>query len=272
MNWEPRPISPVSVAVFHRIAASDTDLADRIRQSLTDPADVLADRWQLFRLAERDAWKAVELLLLRKGIRRRFREGTLDAWVTLTPFGEDILSGLESFFGGFGSPLFPVEPANFTTVAFQELRAARLAGELYRERPGTPDPVGQLASVLQDRFPHLASVVRHPELDVAALARCFLGCRLRANRVIQQSVPFVDEPPASAALADLASLLQNWPELVEELIGDCYAEAELNRRLRLATILKRSGGGDEAVSDEEACCAVVAQLGRRLGGPDRRRS
>ena len=268
-----RPISPVCAALFHLVANGDPGVRSRLHRLVLDPADAVADRWQFFRLAERDAWKSVELLLLKKIICRRFREGDLDAWVQLTPFGEDIQSGLETFFGDYEGLEFPSDPRNFTICAFQELRAARLSGELYAERTDVAESAAgimeRLAAALQERFPHLAQVVRHPEVNVAALACSFLGCRLRTNQEMQEGLPFISPVSAGIGVTELSMLMQNWPAAVEELIGDVYADAELTRRLRLAVIMSRESGG--TVTRDEARIAVKADLGRASGGTRRPR-
>lgn len=268
-----RPISPVCATIFHLVADGDPANRSRLHRLVLDPKDVVACRWEFFRLAERDAWKAVELLLLKKTIRRRFREGDMAVWVEVTPFGEDIQSRLETFFEEYEELEFPTDPRNFTTCAFQELRAARLSGELYVERAGMPQSAAgsmeQLAAAVQGRFPHLAQVVRHPEVNVAALARSFLGCRLGANLEMQEELPLISPASAGIGLMDLAMLLQNWPAVVEELIGDFYADAEMARRLRFAAIMSRESGA--AVTKEEARRAVEDDLGRASGGPRRRR-
>jgi hypothetical protein len=93
MNVESRPITAAGWAMLHRIADGDTDTLARILAYFRDPADDVGERWQFMRLAESNAWKAVELLLLRRMIERRINEGNLDAWVQTTPLGEEIRDG-----------------------------------------------------------------------------------------------------------------------------------------------------------------------------------
>jgi len=117
-----RPLSAVCSAMLHSIAGGDPDILARLRDYVNDPEDKVADRWQYLRCAERDAWAAVGLLLLRKTLERRFREGELDAWVALTLFGDDIRNGVESLSRSYGSLEFPVEPKGFGAFALRSSR------------------------------------------------------------------------------------------------------------------------------------------------------
>jgi hypothetical protein len=227
-----RPISSVMSAMMHRIADCDTDTLARLQHYVLDPEDTVADRWQYLRLAERDAWKSVELLLLRKMLERRFAEGELDAWVEMTPFGDDIRQGFESFFEYYRSVEFPVDPKGFGPLAFQELRAARLAGDLYAEAcdpapSNAKEIMERLAARLAARFPLFAQAIRHPQLDIAGMTWFFLAFRLRINIEMTVALPTDRTPPSNAGLEDMAVLFVNWPTTIEELIGDVYVEAWL---------------------------------------------
>lgn len=238
-----RPISLVGSAVMFLLAGGDTGVMQRIRRYVLDPDDAVADRWQFLRLAERDAWKAVELLLLGKGIQRRFREGELDAWAELTPFGADIRDAQESFYRSFGSLEFPAEPKGFTTCAFQEIRAARLAGELYAEPSNSAegeDPgatMRRLAARLSERYPNFAQVVVHPDLNVPALVWFFFSFRLGTNEQMRTELSAAlagfKTPPSNWEWSNFATWLHNCPEIIEELIGDVYAQAQLSHRAKV---------------------------------------
>src|SRR5438270_584588 len=114
MNAESRPITAAGWAMLHRIAEGDRGALARLLRYFRDPAaDDGNERWQFMRLAESNAWKAVELLLLRRMIERRINEGKLDAWVQTTPLGDEIRDGLVSFYDSHRSVEFPAEPPNF---------------------------------------------------------------------------------------------------------------------------------------------------------------
>src|SRR5689334_6808589 len=106
-----KQMSPLAWAILHRIADGDNDALGRLVAYIRDPEDAdKGERRQFLRLAERDAWIAVELLLLRPGIERRFSEGVLDAWVQTTPLGAEIRDGLAEFFAAYRNVEFPIEP------------------------------------------------------------------------------------------------------------------------------------------------------------------
>jgi len=249
--------------MLHSIAGGDPDILARLRDYVNNPEDKVADRWQYLRCAERDAWAAVGLLLPRKTLERRFREGELDAWVALTLFGDDIRNGVESLSRSYGSLEFPVEPKGFGAFALQELRAARLAGELYAEQLGginAGDNMERLAARLADQFPLLAQVVRHPELDVATMAWFFLDFRLRTNFETVMALPGGRTPPSNVGLSDVGILFVNCPTTVEEFVSDVYAQAEMTRRVRLTNLRMRHRDDLEA----DARAEVEAMLGRAV--------
>src|SRR5581483_10988902 len=131
MKSESRPLSACGWAILHRIAGGNRDDLERLVAYVRDPEDVdQGERWQFLRCAENDGWTAVELLLLRTMIQRRFCDGRLDCWVRTTPLGEEIRDMLAEFFDSQRTVEFPEEPKSFGAFAFQELCAARLAGEL----------------------------------------------------------------------------------------------------------------------------------------------
>ncbi len=248
-----RPISPICAALLHSLANGDAAMLTRLRHFILDASDMLADRWMMFRLAERDAWKTVELYLLQRLIERRFREGELDAWVELTPFGEDLQQALEREFEQHGSFDWPAEPQSFDVAACLELRAARLAGELYAERLGydevVADPIDgsleiqkRFAAALREEFPLLAQVVMHEDLDVVALTWNYLTFRLRANEEMRGDFGPIGEAiidRSMSPISDLAMHFYNWPEMVEELIGDVLADSALRQRRRLEAAHER---------------------------------
>src|SRR4051794_13474117 len=98
VKTESRPFSACGWAILHRIAHGDTGALNRLAGYFRDTEDLAGERFQFLRLAERDAWIAVELLLLRPEIERRVSEGVLDAWVKVTHLGQEIRDGLKSFF------------------------------------------------------------------------------------------------------------------------------------------------------------------------------
>jgi len=85
MTPETRPITSAGWAMLHRMADGDTDGLARLLMYFRDPADEAGERWEFLRAAEANVWRAVELLLLRKMIQRRFQDGELNAWTQTTP-------------------------------------------------------------------------------------------------------------------------------------------------------------------------------------------
>jgi hypothetical protein len=121
MKPELRPMSALAWAILHRIADEGRDDLERLVAYVSDPENVdHGERWQFLRCAERDAWTAVELLLLRAMIQRRFRDGRLDGWVKTTSLGEEIRDMLAEFFDSHRTVQFPEEPKSFGVIAFQE--------------------------------------------------------------------------------------------------------------------------------------------------------
>lgn len=268
MNAESSPITAAGWAMLHRIADGDTDTLARLLWYFRDPAaDDGHERWQFMRLAESNAWKAVELLLLRREIEGRINARKLDAWVQTTPLGSEILDGLCSFYDSHRSVEFPSEPTSFGALAFQELRAARLAGELcaeVRQPASTTDAImEQMAARLADRFPLLAQAVRHPKLDLPKTAWFILDCLLRYNFETLVALPTSRIPPSNPGLEDLVVLFINKPTSIEELLGDVYADCEFIRRVKLAEV----GKGIRDKNDDlkrEARDEVNAILGRAM--------
>lgn len=263
-----RPISAVMSAMMFAAANGDDATVRRLRRFVLDAHDGLAERWQLMRFAERDAWRAVELLLFCKGIERRFREGELDAWEQVTPFGEDIRSGLEEFYGHRSSLKFPAEPKSFTMSAFQELRAARLCGLLYAESAAPDEAMANLADDVGDRFPNLAVVVGHPGLDIPGMALEFLHFRSGVDEQLNRQFAeagFKPIPPRTGA-THLAPAFHNWPDVIEEFIGDLVAEAMLKDRERRkearGRINKPLTPEEDADLEREARAEVQKLLGR----------
>jgi hypothetical protein len=239
MNSESRPLSVCGWAILHRIAGGDTDDLGRLVSYIRDPEDVdQGERWQFLRLAENDAWTAVELLLLRKLIEKRFSEGTLDAWVQVTPLGQEIHEGLTSFFDSYRTVEFPEEPTSFGVFAFQELCAARLAGELHaelRDPAGTAEEIiARLGARLNDRFPAFVKAIRNPGLDLPGMAWGILDWRIRMNFETLVALPTCRTPPPNPGLEDLAVLLINCPTTVMELLCDVFSDGEFARRTRVA--------------------------------------
>lgn len=270
MNVDSRPITAAGWAMLHRMAEGDTDMLARLLGYFCDPAaHDGSERWQFMRLAESNGWKAVELLLLRKMIERRVSEGKLDAWVETTPLGEEIRDSLMSFFDSHRSVEFPSEPPSFGALAFQELRAARLAGELCAEQQNpaanNPDEIMErLAARLADRFPLLSQAIRHQRLDLPAMTWAILDLRIRFNFETLVALPTSRTPPSNVGLEDLVVLFINCPSRVEELIGDVYADGEYIRRVKLAVM--RKGIVDKSDDDlkREARDEVKAMLGRSI--------
>lgn len=244
MKPEPKQMSPLAWAILHRIAGGDTDDLGRLITYIRDPEDVdQGERWQFLRCAEKDAWTAVELLMLRTMIEKRFRDGLLDAWVQTTPLGAEIRDGLAEFFDSYRSVEFPSEPKCFGEVAFQELCAARLAGELdagLRHPAGSgAEIIARLADRLSNRFPVFAEAIRNPGLDLAGMGWGVLDWRIRCNFETLVALPTERTPPPNPGLEDLTVLLVNVPSTVAKFICDVFADGELVRRLKLAQVRKR---------------------------------
>lgn len=238
MNSESRPLSASGWAILHRIAQGDTDALERLVSYFRDPEDVAGERWQFLRLAERDAWVAVELLLTRSGIERRFSKGVLDAWVLVTRLGQEIREALESFFNSYRHVEFPRQPRSFGAFAIQELRAARLAGELDAELRDVAESaeqiIARLATRLNDRFPVLAEAVRNPALDLPGMGWGILDWRIRMNFETLVALPTCHTPLPNSGLEDLVVLLVNIPSTVRELLGDVLADDKFALRAKLA--------------------------------------
>lgn len=269
MNVESRPITAAGWAMLHRIADGDTDVLARLLGYFRDPdADDGSERWQFLRLAETNAWKAVELLLLRRMIEGRFGEGKLDAWVETTPLGQEIRDILVSFFDSHRFVEFPSEPANFGAFAFQELRAARLAGELHaevRDPASNPEEImKQMAARVAGGFPLLAQAIRLPKLDLAGMTWAILDLRIRFNFETLVALPTSRTPPSNPGLEDLVVLFINCPSRIDELLGDIYADGEFIRRVNLAEM--RKGNRDQRNDDlkQKARAEVKAMLGRSV--------
>jgi hypothetical protein len=266
MNPETRPITAAGWAMLGRIAGGNTDLLACLLDYFRDPAaHDGSERWQFLRLAESNAWMAVELLLLRTMIERRFSEGKLDAWVETTPLGQEILESLRSFFDSHRHVEFPVEPPSFSALAFQELRAARLSGELCAEQrdPTANNPeeiMEQMAARLADRFPLLTQAIRHPRLDMPAMTWTILDLRIRFNFETLVALPTDRTPPPNPGLEDLVVTFVNCPTSLEELVGDLYADCEFIRRIKLTEVrkgLQHKGDDDQK---REARAEVEAML------------
>lgn len=265
-----RPISAVGMAVLTLVGGGVTATVSRLRAFVLDPDDTCFERWQLLRAAERDAWKAVELLLLKRSIERRFREGELDAWERVTPFAEDIRRGLEDFYEHHVSLTFPSEPRSFTAFAYQELRAARLAGALHAEWP-THGPNGFLLALAQqtvERFQNLAQVIMHPGLDIPGMAWGFLRIRLGANEALLQQFAAAGadaRTPQRLGVVHLATPFMTCPELVEEFVGDTFAAAMLQHRVKRAETRARNRQEPTQKEEGEFEHAARAEVERTLG-------
>lgn len=265
MNSESRPLSACGLAILHRIANRDTDALAQLVAYFRDPdEDVAGERFQFLRLAEQDAWIAVELLLLRSGIERRFSEGVLDAWVQTTRLGAEIRDKLAEFFGSYRNVQFTTEPRSFGEFAFQELCAARLAGELDAE---LRDPAGsgeeimeRLATRLNDRFPALAEAIRNPGLNLPGIGWGILASRIRMNFETMVALPTERTPPPNPGLDDLVVLLVNIPSTVTKLICDVFADSELIRRVKLAQVRKRLRGSAYAESGTADVPSIVERV------------
>lgn len=267
MTPETRPFSAAAWTMLYRIADGDADVLTRLVGYFRDPADEAGERWQFLRVADTNAWKSVELLLLRKMIERRFAEGELDAWTRTTPLGEEIRDGLHAFFE-FNAVEFPEEPRSFGAFAYQELCAARLAGEIHAEVCKPADHsmaiTEQMAARLAGRFPLLAQVIRYPELDIAGLTWAFMDWFLKYNFETQVALPTVHSPPPNDGLQDLAVLMLNCPTTLHELASDVYAQAEFTRRVRLAELRMRVREKSDGDLEREAREEVEAMLGRAV--------
>jgi len=238
MNSDPMPLSASGWAILQRIAQGDTDALERLVSYFRDPEDAAGERWQFLRLAERDAWIAVELLLLRSGIERRFSKGVLDAWVQATHLGQEIREGLESFFDSYWNVELSRKPRSFGVFAFQEVCAARLAGELdadLRDAAGSAEEIiARLGARLNDRFPVFSEAIRNPALDIPGMGWGILDWRIRMNFETLVALPTSRTPPPNPGLEDLTLLLVNCPTTVLELMSAIYADGEFARRTRLA--------------------------------------
>ena len=236
MNVDSKPITAAGWAMLHRIADGDTDELSQLLGYFRDPEDAAGERWQFLRAAEANVWRAADLLFLRRMIERRFRDGDLDAWTRTTPLGQEILDGLNSFFECHAPLEFPSEPS-FGAFAYQELCAARLAGEIHAEvsePANNPEAImEQMAASLERRFPMLTKAIRHPALDIAGLTWGFMDWFIRYNFETQVALPTTRTPPPNAGLEDLAVLMLNCPSRVAEFTSDVYAQAEFARRVKL---------------------------------------
>ena len=269
MSAETRPFSAAGWAMLHRIADDDRDARNRLAGYFRDPDDEAGERWEFLRVAVTNAWKTVELLLLRRMIERRFDDGELDAWVRTTPLGQEIRDGIESLFESYRSVVFPPEPKSFGAFAFQELRAARLAGELNDElhEPGnSPEGIMErMAARLEGRFPLFARVIRTPGVDIAGMAWFFMDWFIRHNFETQVALPTTRTPPPTDGLEDMAVLFMHCPSRVDELLGDVYADGEFTRRKRLAETRKSvRGQSDDGDLRQQAEAEVRAMLGRSV--------
>lgn len=265
MNSDLRPLSACGWAILYRIANGDTDDLAELVAYIRDPEeDVVGERWQFLRLAERDAWVAVELLLLRPGIERRFKEGILDAWVETTPLGAEIRDGLAEFFDSYRSVEFPSDPRNFGEHAFQELCAARLAGELdaaLRRPAGSGAKImARLATRLEGRYPLFAQAIKTPGLDVAGMGWGILVFRLRMNFETLVALPTERTLPPNPGLEDLVVLLVNIPTTVAKLICDVFADGELARWDKLAEVRKQLRGSADAVGGTADVPSLVERV------------
>jgi hypothetical protein len=263
-----RPVSAVMSAMLFAAAKNDAVTVRRLRRFLLDHDDPLGERWEMLRLAERDAWRAVQLLLCRKGIERRFRERELDAWEGQTPSNGDLRQGLESFYEFYDELKFPDEPKAFTTFAFQELRAARLAGLLYAECLVPEYGVLTLADEVEERFPTLARLLQLPGLNIPDMALAFLQARLGSSDELRREFDAAGFilPPSLAGTDCLNDPFHRYPDEVEEFIGDLYAEATLKDRRRrqeaLVRVRQPLTPEEDAEIEREARAEVEKLLGR----------
>lgn len=263
-----RPISAVISAMLFAVANDDVVTVRRLRRFVLDRNDDLGERWEMLRLAERDAWRAVQLLLLRKGIERRFREGELDAWEQQTPSNADLRQALEGFYQFYDELQFPDEPKAFTALAFQELRTARLCGLLYAESVVPEYGLLSLADDVEERFPILARLVQLPNLDISGMAEEFLHARLGINDEFRRQFILAGFSPPSShnGTHHLTGMFLHWPDEVEEFIGDLYAEITIKDRVRrkeaLANIRKPLTPEEDAELEREARDEVERMLSR----------
>ena len=267
MSARDLPFSACQRAILHKVADGDADVLAQLVNYFRDPHDDAGERWQFLRLAETDAWTAVELLLLRNMIERRFSEGIIDAWVHVTPLGEEIRDSLTAFFDSFRAVEFPSEPRSFGAFAFQELCAARLVGQLdadVREAAGSAKIMERLAATLFDRYPQFAQAIEIPGLDIPGMGWGSLDWRIRCSFETLVALPTDRTPPSNHGLEDLVVLLINCPSTIERLICDVYADCEFTRRARVAEI--RTGIRDNNHDDlkREATAEVKALLGRAV--------
>jgi hypothetical protein len=263
-----RPVSAVMSAMIITAARNDAVAVRRLRRFLLDPEDAPGGRWEVLRLAERDSWRAVQLLLLRRGIERRFREGDLDSWEQQTPSHADLRAGLEGFYRCYEGVTFPDEPKAFTAFAFQELQAARLCGLLHAECVVPEDGVLGLADEVGERFPVLARLLRLPGLDIPGMALGFLHDRLGLSEELRREfVRAGFDPPSSVTGAcHLPDPFVRYPDDVEEFVGDLHAEVTLKDRLlrkeALAKIRQPLTPQQDAEVEREARTEVERLLGR----------
>ena len=263
-----RPVSAVMSAILFAVANNDAVAVRRLRRFLLDPQDTLGERWEMLRLAERDGWRAVQLLLLRKGIERRFREGELATWEGQTPSNADLRHGLEGFYEFYDELEFPDAPKGFTALAFQELRAARLGGLLYAECVVPDAAMDCLTGDVEERFPTLARLLQLPGLNIPDLALAFLDARLSYNAGFRREFAGSGFDPTSrlAGPHHLSGPFVRYPDEVEEFIGDLYAEITLKDRQRrqeaLARINKPLTPDEDAEIEREAKAEVQKLLGQ----------
>ena len=161
---------------------------------------------------------------------------------------------------------FPEEPRSFGAFAYQELCAARRAGEIHAEAGEPADHpkaiTDQMASRLAGLFPLLAQVIRHPDLDIAGLTWGFMDWFMRYNFETQVALPTLHSPPPNDGLQDLAVLMLNCPTTLHELASDVYAQGEFARRVRLAGLRMRVREKSDGDLEREARAEVEAMLGR----------
>ncbi len=265
-----RPISAVGSAVLHLAANDDAFAEGVLRRFVLDPDDGLAERWQLLQTAERDAWKAVELLLFKKGVERRFRGGELDAWKKQTPYGGDIRRSIEDFYEHYGRLELPNEPRSFTMLAFLELRSARLCGLVHAECNMPGMAMANLSREVGGQYPNLARLVRHPGLDIAGMAVEFLGHRLNVNDEMRRQfagVRFGDMAQPRTGVIHLATAFVKAAEVVEEFIGDLLAEVTFKDRTRRQETLEKVRLPltlqEDAETEREARAELKKTLGQR---------
>ena len=88
------------------------------------------------------------------------------------------------------------------------------------------------------------------------------------TRGVGDELPLVSPASAGIGVTDLVMVLQSWPAVVEELIGDFSADAELTGRLRLAAIISSGAAGpSEETSQEGRRSRPGTGLGRSSSPP-----